>query len=99
MKSVTIILWIEIKIGEVGNMELTEKEFIDYCNKKRLEHKNKWFMQNLIINNKIVSIKFFNTWIQILKTEDNINYSGAADIKVREFKEKLREFYIKELRR
>jgi len=79
-------------------MKLTEKEFIDYCNKKRLEHKNSWYMQNVIINNKIVSIKFFNTWIQILKTEDNINFSGLADIKVNEFKEKLREFYNKELR-
>ena len=49
---------------------LNTQEFIKLINTKRLEHKNNWFMECGVVNNKHFSIKAYNTYIQILDIDD-----------------------------
>ena len=61
---------------------------VEYINKRRKSSKNKWYYDTTIINNHSVSIKGYNTWLQIFRV-DGLNYSGQMDIKVGEYKKYL----------
>ena len=50
-------------------------------NRRRKTNKNKWFTVSHIINDELVSIKCFDTWIQILEIE-NIKSSSPMDLTV-----------------
>lgn len=46
-------------------MNYTAQEFLKLINRLRLDNKNKWYYWQGIVNNKQVSIKGHNTWLQI----------------------------------
>jgi hypothetical protein len=74
------------------------KDFTDYINKIRLQNKNKWYFIEVEVNNKIIQIKGYDTWIQIFKiNDDRINYSSPMDFKVAEFKNYLTDIYNRKL--
>jgi len=63
------------------------EEYIKLINDLRKKKKNQWITKRIPnVKGKIISIKFFNTWIQLLTIENNpIKYSGPMDCKVSEF--------------
>lgn len=70
--------------------DLTAKEFSAIVNKARKAKENKghWLQGVAIVANRYVEIKAFGTWAQVLRVDD-IDYSGPADILVREFNQVL----------
>lgn len=64
------------------------KEFIDTVNKARLLNKDKRITWSGLVNGYEVSLKVFNTWVQVIHvglTKD----SGPMDCTPKEFKEFL----------
>lgn len=45
-------------------------EAIKHLNDLRKANKNKWVFETIIINNKLLKIKFYDTWTQILKINE-----------------------------
>jgi len=60
-------------------------------NSKRKASKNKWIFLKYSVNNKVVLIKSFNTYIQVIKI-DELKDSGPMDCKVKECQIFLRDF-------
>lgn len=62
-------------------------EYIKLINDLRKKKKNQWVTKRIPnVEGKIISIKFFNTWIQKLTIEERkIKHSGPMDCKVSEF--------------
>jgi hypothetical protein len=62
------------------------EEYIKLINDLRKKKKNQWVTKRIPnVMGKIIYIKFFNTWIQILIINNEIKYSGPMDCKVSEF--------------
>ena len=69
----------------------TVGDAIKGLNKMRLNNKNKWVMTHFSVNGLNYSIKFFGTWIQILRMQDsNINHASNMEISVTDFKAHLK---------
>ncbi len=64
------------------------QEFITSINKLRLFNKDKWVYWHGIVNGYEVSLKSFNTWVQII-TVALVQDSGPIDCSVSQFKEFL----------
>jgi hypothetical protein len=74
------------------------EEYMKLINDLRKKNKNKWVTKRLPnVMGKVVKIKFYNTWIQILTINDGIKYSGLMDCKVSEFNSFLFDTLTKEL--
>mgnify|MGYP003676113356 CR=1 FL=1 len=56
-------------------------QFVEKFNHKRKSNKGKWFTTRHLINDEIVRIKCFDTWIQILDIED-IKSSSPMELTV-----------------
>ncbi len=66
------------------------QEFIKTVNQLRLKNKNNWYTFRGIVENKVITIKGFNTWLQVYNV-DGIRQNTCMDITVKEFKNTLRE--------
>ena len=74
------------------------EEYIKLINNLRKENKDRWVIKRIPnVEGKIVNIKFYNTWIQILRIDNSIKYSGSMDCKVSEFNAFLVETLQKEI--
>ena len=63
-------------------------------NQMRLNNTNKWVFAQVELNKKVYLIKSFNTSPQILlRLDTGINYGGAMDLKIGEWKTLLSEFF------
>lgn len=71
--------------------KMTKDEFIKHVNSERKKNKDKWVTIQKEVDGVLIAIKFFNTWIQLMYTNDGINYSGMMDVKVSEFNKHLKE--------
>ena len=69
---------------------MNKLELIKKINDLRKSHKNKWVNITLLYNDEPISIKFYNTWMQVL-SYDNKKYSSNMDISVKQFNEFLNE--------
>lgn len=67
---------------------MNKDEFKIHINKLRKANKGQWVFASLIVENKEVQFKAFNTYIQIFKV-DGIRYGGRMDINVKEFNQEL----------
>ena len=72
---------------------MTIEEFIKAVNDKRLAKSHGWYSGRYEVNGKIVLIKGYQTWLQILNV-DGVEHSGGTALKVNKFKEQLREAVI-----
>ncbi len=63
-------------------------EFVMTINKLRLLNKDKWIFWAGFVNGYEVSLKSFNTWIQVINV-GMVKDSGPMDCSVSEFKEFL----------
>jgi len=74
-------------------------EYIKLINDLRKKKKNQWIIKRIPnVEGKIISIKFFNTWIQVLTIEERkIRHSGPMDCKVSEFNAFLHKTLQEEL--
>lgn len=64
---------------------MTTASYLEMVNALRKANKNKWVqIPSIIVDGKMIAIKFYNTWVQILRI-DGIICSGPMDCKVREF--------------
>jgi hypothetical protein len=62
------------------------EEYIKLINDLRKKKKNQWIIKRIPnVEGKIIHIKFFNTWIQILTINNEIKHSGPMNCKVSEF--------------
>ena len=77
-----------MKLPDLYEENYTISEFLIFTNKVRILNKNNWYGFKINVNGKSVSIKGFNTWLQIFKI-DNVDYSGDMDISVKAFKNHL----------
>lgn len=68
-------------------MKNTE-DFIKEVNTIRLSNKDKWYTWNGMVNGYEVSLKAFNTWVQIIHV-GMIKDSGPMDCTPTEFKQFL----------
>lgn len=57
-------------------------------NELRRISKNKWYGWTGVVGEKVVEVKAYGTWLQILRV-NNVNSSGLADISVKEFNQTL----------
>ncbi len=64
------------------------KEFIAIINKLRISNKDKWVSWSGLVNGYEVSLKSFNTWIQVINV-GMVKDSGPMDCSIAEFKEFL----------
>jgi hypothetical protein len=64
------------------------QEFVKTINALRLANKNGWYIWQGEVNNKVVNIKGYGTWLQIF-TVDGLRQNTIADISVAEFKQEL----------
>ena len=64
------------------------KLFIKDVNALRLSNVNKWHFIDTVVNNKIVKIKLFNTYLQVY-TVDGVRYGGLMDTSIKDFKSEL----------
>lgn len=63
-------------------------EFVMTINKLRLLNKDKWVSWAGLVNGYEVSLKSFNTWVQIIHV-GMVKDSGPMDCSIAEFKEFL----------
>ncbi len=61
---------------------MTKQEFVTLVNTKRKEIKNSWVFLGVIVDNKHVTYKAFDTWIQVLNIGD-IRNGSAMDLNVK----------------
>ena len=66
----------------------TKLDFINIINKKRLDHKNDWYLFVGDVDNKRVIVKGYNTWLQRF-TIDGVDHSNCMGESVKDFKETL----------
>ena len=77
---------------------MTIEEYIKLINDLRKKNKNKWVQKRTPnVMGKIVSIKFYNTWVQELVIGCTIKYTGPLDCKVSEFNTFLRDSLQREI--
>lgn len=69
-------------------MTMTTQEFIKTINALRLANKGRWYQWCGEVNDRIVALKGYGTWVQRLKVGDT-TYGGGMDVSVKEFKEFL----------
>lgn len=76
----------EFNLGTV-----TKEKFLDQVNRLRRDYKDKWIFINASVDGMHVTIKNYNTYLQIYHIDGSrINWgSGSGDIKVSEWKEML----------
>ena len=67
---------------------MNTQEFIKTVNALRLANKGSWYQWCGEVNNRNVSLKGYDTWVQRLKVDDVI-HSGNMEVSVKEFKEFL----------
>lgn len=67
---------------------LNTAEFVKTVNTLRLQNKGKWYVWQGTVNNKVVQIKGFNTWLQIFRI-DGLSVPTCSDISVTDFKKLL----------
>jgi hypothetical protein len=70
---------------------MTKDEFIKLVNDKRKANKDKWVTIQEEVDGVPVAIKSFNTWIQLMYTNDGRKHSGPMDCKVSTFNLVLKE--------
>jgi len=73
-----------------NTMPESVKDFVKNVNEMRVANKNNWFAYTSRVEGKQVQIKAYNTWAQIFKV-DGIDYAGAMDLNVKQFKALLNE--------
>ena len=61
---------------------MTKQEFITLANTKRKEIKNSWVFLDVIVDNKHVTYKAFDTWVQVLNVGD-IRNGSVMDLNVK----------------
>jgi hypothetical protein len=64
-------------------------DFVKEINRLRLANKNEWYTTACFVNGKIIRLKGFNTWIQVIRIDDHSD-SGLMDITVSQFKKQLK---------
>ena len=69
-------------------------DLIKYVNKQRLENKNKWLFLAIAYRGRNITIKSYNTWIQILFIGEK-QLSGSMDISVKDYKTFLTNSILK----
>lgn len=67
---------------------MDKANFIKTINKLRKDNKNNWYSIVLIVENKTVKIKGYNTWLQVYEI-DGIDNSNCMDRSVKDFKNDL----------
>ncbi len=75
---------------------MNKEQFIKLINDKRKANKNRWYSFSQSVNNCIVSIKGFNTWVQIIEVNHGTHItkdSGPMDCSVKQ----LNDFLISAL--
>lgn len=66
------------------------EDAIKQINAVRKANKDKWRFVEIHVNNEVILVKFFNTWIQAI-SKDGIKHDGTSgDNKVSEFNEAIR---------
>ena len=68
----------------------TIEEFTKTVNKARREHKDKWFFIKLEYNGSLITMKIYNTWIQIFDYNGS-NYPSLMQLSVKDFNQHIRE--------
>lgn len=63
-------------------------EFVKEINTIRLSNKDKWFTWSGMVNGYEVSLKAFNTWVQVINV-GMVKESGPMDCTPKEFKQFL----------
>ena len=63
-------------------------EFVKEINTIRMANKEKWFTWSGMVNGYEVSLKAFNTWVQVIKV-GMVKESGPMDCTPKEFKKFL----------
>ena len=74
-----------------GDKTMTKEEFIKFVNDQRKQNKSRWVVLQEDVDGTPIAIKFYNTWIQVFRTDTGINYAGPMDCSVKVFNEHLRE--------
>jgi len=64
--------------------KMNTQEFKQGINKNRKTNKDNWYYWQGMVNGKSISLKGFNTWLQVFKI-DGVDYSGSTDISVKDF--------------
>jgi|TARA_R110000751_G_scaffold904_1_gene2995 hypothetical protein len=59
-------------------------QLVEKFNHKRKSNKGKWFTTRHLINNEIVRIKCFDTWIQLLQFEGPTKMGSKMNLNVTE---------------
>ena len=68
----------------------TIEEFTKIVNKSRREHKDKWFFMKILYNDSLITMKIYNTWIQIFDYNGS-NYPSLMQLSVRDFNQHIKE--------
>jgi hypothetical protein len=66
-------------------------DFVKEVNRLRITNRNNWYTTACFVNGKIVRLKGFNTWIQVIRIDD-YSCSGLMDISVKDFKAQLKKW-------
>lgn len=69
---------------------MNTQDFVKEINTLRLANKGKWYTWQGIVNGKDVSLKGYNTWLQILRV-NGLQCGNCADRSVKDFKSDLIE--------
>ena len=67
---------------------LSTSDFVKIINALRLANKNKWYVWIGLVNDKMVQIKGYSTWLQVFRV-DNLTVPTCSDISIAEFKKVL----------
>lgn len=72
-------------MNTLNTQVLNTQDFIKTIQGLRLDHKNKWYTWQGVVNEKTVQIKGFGTWLQVFKVE-GLHVPTCSDISVKDFK-------------
>lgn len=67
---------------------MNTQDFIKQVNALRLANKGNWYTWQGIVNGKNISLKGYNTWLQLFYV-DGLQYGNCADKSIKEFKSDL----------
>ena len=67
---------------------LNTAEFVKTVNTLRLQNKGKWYTWSGTVNNKVVQIKAYATWLQVFKV-DGLQCGNCSDRSIKDFKNDL----------
>lgn len=69
---------------------MNTQDFVKEINSLRLANKGKWYTWQGVVNGKDVSLKGYNTWLQILRV-NGLQCGNCADRSIKAFKSDLSE--------